>query len=250
MPLPAKSLEYFKEKYNLLLLGNLRVYSIPIIGRVYGYERCTPKLLIVDGFQCTSTSWKDLLLQFVQYLLCNFKKNKEELFSFHVEWSKANIFSDKEFQKNCLKIEENLYLSHNFTGAHYVWFIQDLLAFFAVNPKDFQFLIHVPSMNEPEEVKQNFKLFVVENFKTYLKGQNKSEKAISIIINNIEKINKVLVKLNIGTNDFFLIDDLKVYLVVKGKAIKFLRDYGLLNEEQIDVANKYILHLYNFLKSY
>lgn len=250
MSLPIKSIEYFTEKYGMYLIGGRRIYSIPLNERKYGYERCIPFYLKLNDFVNNDNRFARVIPELFKYLQAKYPKPIEDFIKFRTPWSRAAVFGDHKFMANCVQVLDNLYMSINFTGLHATWFIQDLINFFNPKIEDYLFYVRVPCMNEPIEVKNDFGILVVESFKIHLKEQGKTDKSIEIILKNIGKLNKFLQTLNIGWNDFYLIDELKNYQVIKARVFDYIRKHQILNEDHLEIANKSLNYLYNFMKTF
>lgn len=189
-----------------------------------------------------------MLVKLFKYLQEKHPKTKDELLEYRTDWTRAAIFRTEKTTTNSVLVDENLWMSHNFTGSHYVWIIQDLLKFFYPNLDNYTFTIRVPSLNEPEEIKQYFKNDIIEKFKAFLREKGKNVNSISTIIKNIEKVNAILQEMNIATNDFFLIDDLVIFKCTKARVFEYLRKRQMMNDDQIGIANHSLNYLYNCKK--
>lgn len=237
------------EKYGLIVSGIKRYYKVPLEGRVYSFERSIPKILYIDGFDISGKSWSEVYIQFVNHLISMYAINKEKLYNYKFTWSKAPVFTIKKETTNSFKVADNLYASNNFRSIHYIWAVQDLLKLFGINPKTCYLIVHSPSIGEPLEVKQQYLLVVKHQFKQFLKEEGYNEKTTEIILKNLNILNKYLVNMNSGADDFFLVDDLIKYDTLRYKVINAIKIENKFNPKQIETIKKVFTIYKQFLSS-
>lgn len=240
----------FTEKYGLITHGINRTYNVPINKRVYGYERANLELLKVEEFEIHKEPWNKVLVQLVTFLQKKHNKTKNELLDFKITWAKGVIFDTKKFQINCAEIEPGLWFNNSYASNHAIMLIQDLISFYKLKESDCKFVVHLPCMSEPLEVIKYFKGETIRNFQLYLLDENLSETAVQNVIRGIEMLNKVLVKLNLGSNDFFLVDNRAALSNMKSKCLFYCKDKGLLKDKKLKLAEKFLNYYSKFFYEY
>lgn len=240
----------FYEKYGLITHGISRTYKVPTLDRVYGFERATVSYIKIEDFKLKDCSWKKAIFEVGKYLQVKHKLPVEELYSFSVDWTTGLIYQDHKFQINCEQIAPDIWFNIGYASTHGIWLIQELIKLYKINPDDCEIIVHLPSMSEPEEVIKYYKELLLSNFKSYLLDEHLSEDTCGSVIRGIQTLNKVLVKLNCGANDFFLMDDRQTLSLYKSKVLAYCRDYGIFKGKQLDLAKRFLDYYSNFLREF
>lgn len=105
-------------------------------------------------------------------------------------------------------------------------------------------------MSEPEEVIKHYKENLLLCFKSFLLDEHLSEDACSSVIRSIETLNKILVKLNYGANDFFLMDDRSTLSLYKSKVLGYCKNYEIFKGKQLELARKFLDYYSDFFYEY
>ncbi len=240
----------FYEKYGLITHGINRAYKVPINKRVYGYERCTLVLLKIEELELKDIAWNKAMCLIGKYLQENHKKPISELKEFKVKWANGIIFADAKFQQNCCEIESDVWFNTGYASTHGIMLIQDLIEYYGIDPDKCEIIVHLPSMSEAEEVTKFYKTKIVESFKDYLLDENLSEKASESVIRGINTLNRILVKMNFGANDFYLVDDRQTLSNLKGKCLQYCKVNCVFNDSQLKLAERFLNYYSKFFYEY
>ena len=241
-------LEALFKKHKILLSGTERIYVQSLAKRDYILENTTPYSIVIDNFlEIKVRAWTKVVVEVAKYLQLNYPLPLDDLYSFRTKWSKAVVFGKEKFLDNCVQIDENLFVSTNFTALHSLWFIQDLLEKYKISLSSCYLLIHRSPIAEPLEVQNAIRKVVKESFTNYLieeKGKS-SETAINIA-KNFEFINDVLAKISRTYYDFFLFDNTVTLSNYKSKLIADYEIYSGWSVKQITTAKKYLDYYTDF----
>ena len=240
----------FYEKYGLITHGISRTYKVPTNDRVYGYERATISKIKIENLTIIECSWKKATYDIAKYLQNKYKLPLSELYSFRVDWTVAKVFQDHKFQANCEEISRDIWFNTGFSATHGIWLIQSLIKLFKVSEEDCEIIVHLPSMSEPEEVIKHYKENLLLCFKSFLLDEHLSEDACGSVIRGIETLNKVLVKLNFGANDFFLVDNRSTLSLIKSKVLNYCKEYEIFKGKQFELAKKFLDYYSEFFYEY
>ena len=240
----------FYEKYGLITHGISRTYKVSTTDRVYGYERSTISKIKIEDLIVVDCSWKKATYDIAKYLQKTHKLPVSELYSFKVDWTTGKVFQDHKFQVNCEEIAGDIWFNTGFSSTHGIWLVQSLIKLFGVSEDDCEIIVHLPSMSEPEEVIKYYKENLLSNFKSFLLDEHLSEDACGRVIRSIETLNKILVKLNYGANDFFLMDDRTTLSLYKSKVLGYCKDYGIFKGKQLELARKFLDYYSEFFYEY
>ena len=250
--------EVFK-KYNIFLFGTERIYSQSLIERDYDLENTIPYFLIIDNrLRLTFKAWTTTIIEIVTYLQKYYPLPLEELYNFRTKWSKAQIFGPNKFIANCKQIDNNLFVSVNFTALHSLWFIQDILQFYKIDLSTCHLLIHRPPSAEPKEVQNIVSKVVKESFTSYLVDEkNKSADFAKKVVDNFKYFNKVLFQISKSKYDFFLIDSASTLSNYKSRVLIDYKKYTVWSEKQLKIAKEcldyytdFFTAIKTFLKKY
>lgn len=240
----AKKAEVFE---NVVFDGERRYYIQDLTERSYSLENCAPYQLEVCGVVIEEHAWGNLLCKMVQVLLDKFPEKASDIYSFHADWSKQEIFTTTA-KTNSKMVKESIYLNCNHTALHSCWLLQQILDFFNVDKATVKLLIHKPCGAEPEKVRD----YIIKRFKSgfteflmmkYKKSEEKAKKVLDIV----EKyLNPMLCKISKTYTNFFLFDD-KYILSNYVKVLKEKINSNLLTKEKIRIG--LCKHL-DYLKAY
>lgn len=240
----------FYEKYGLITHGISRSYEVDLFIKSYGFDRANIEYLKIEDLEIKDSTWKDATFSVAKYLQTRHETPLSMLFDFNVEWSKCKIYQNYKFQINCEEILPDLWFNTGYSSTHGVWIIQELLSLYHIDIRKCKLLLHLPSMSEPYEVTSFFKQRIISNFKEYLIDENLSQEASENVIRGIENLNKILVKLNCGANDFFLIDNRKYLSANKSKVLSCCKKYNVFDDRKMKLAKKFLDYYSDFFKEY
>lgn len=147
-------------------------------------------------------------------------------------------------------MECGLWLNTNYTSTHGVWLIQDLLNYFDISLSQCELIMRIPSMSEPTTIAEHYRIKATNAFIRYLKDENLDDKSIKRVLNGIEYFNKILVKMNCGYNNYYLMDSKTTLSLVKSKMFKYAEKYCIFNERQTELAHKFLDYFTKFFKEY
>lgn len=237
-----------REKYNLILDGKRRKYLYPLPEKLFDLEYTAPLSLKIGNDTLYVSSWGELIVSLIQYLLPIFPKKVDDLLSYKTEWSKASIFSDTK-KVNHIEIKPNLYVNLNHTALHACWLVIDLLSLFNIKYEMCELIIHRMPKAEPDEVRDSVRETVKNDLRAYLKRYKLcSDEKIEKIIKNIDYLNKIFSKRRSGYDDLYLFDDAAMFATMKSKFIpefaKSTNDY----EKNASLAKKYLDYLSDFYR--
>ncbi len=247
------------QKYNIENDGLKRNYVLNIGERRIDMDYTTPielKILVTfdnNDFKNAKQelkafkqrSWVNLIKELVIYLQSVKPKQIEDLVNFRTDWSKAAIFSKIKAIDNMVKIDEDLYVSVNFTAVHSQWIINDLLTFYGIH--EGSLIINRPPKAEPKEVKEFIEEYRKADFNEFLKEHKDEEKA-NKIVKSIDLFNKILGRMNSSYNNFYLFDNLNLFYTYKSKFLKDVNNYVSWDENKIKTADRYLSYLLAYFK--
>lgn len=237
------------EKYNILLKGRERFYIEDLRERDFVLEGATPVYILIKDKYISERSWVAFLPKLASYLQSINHIDKELLLNYKTTWSKSSIYSTEK-RINYKHIFDDLYINTNHTAIHSVWLIQDLLIFYGVDIAQVTLVIKRPPSIEPVEVKNYIKKEMKEMFASYLYGKKIDVDKISVIVNNIEALNKLLGKMSKSYDDFFLFDNSNALSNYKSKLLKSCEESMLCNEKQLLTIKKHLNLFTNFCSVY
>lgn len=240
----------FYEKYGLITHGISRTYIVSGFKRVYGYERANLVYVKIKDHKIEASSWRIATQLVAQFLQANFPVSIDKLLSFRVDWTYVKFFDTRKYQTNCEEVEEGLWVSTNYSSTHAIYFFQDLVKFYGLSEDDLEIVVHLPSSSEPEEVIKYYKSHLLSSFKEYLADENLTEDAIGSVVRGIETLNKVLIKLNFGANDFFLMDSRTTLSLCKSKVLGYCKKEEIFKGKQMLLAERFLKYLTDFMKEY
>lgn len=226
-------------KYNVVCVGTTRIYGHSLADRSWNVENTAPFCVVVNGeLELWDRAWSKIVKGIVQYLQATYPIDKEILYQYRTEWSKAQVFGKEKFIINSEKICEDLYVSINFTAVHSVWFIQDMLKLYNVDLNKCFLLIHRPPEREPKEIRDTIKNVVTDAFKFFLKEKGKDDSTIESIMKIFEVINKVQAKISKSYSDFFLMDSTLVVANWKSKLLINYPKFISWSDKQVRMVKK------------
>ena len=210
-------------KHGIVLDGKQRRYWYPLPDKLFDLEFTSPEYLIIGGEKLKASSWGDLLLKMVKYLLEIYPDQEKNLILFKTDWSKQLVFS-QERRTNYVDMGNGFYLNTNHTSLHLVWLLIDLLGFFGVNYSVCKLLIHRMPRAESSEIKEAVTAEVKEGLKIYLaRKQLISSERIEKIMKNFDYINRLFQQMKSGYNDIYLFDDASMFGLMKNR---FISDFS------------------------
>ena len=179
----------------------------------------------------------------VNYFFQTFNKSKEDALSLRTDWTKQAYFYETDIKSNLILLNNGLYLNGNFTAAHSVWCLQDLLDFFGIPRSECTLVIHRPSNAEPIEIREYFRKERHEKFKVYLHTVYQyDDERCKKIIDNIDCLSKkYLSTFSTSYGDFFLFDSYNAFLNYKAKLLNVVNQTG--NETLIKQIQRYMFFL-------
>lgn len=211
----------------------------------YGDELVVIGLPDVIEKRFANRSWSRLVEDLIRYLQLHSPIDKEKLYSFKTDWSKADIFAKTKAISNMVKLEDDLYISINYTATHSSWIIGDICRLYGI--KDGMLIIHRPPASELIEIKKEVGEKRRREFKEFLMNEKgKNEQQADRIVENIQSLNKILVKMGTSYNDFFLFDETFALSNYKSRLLKDHRKYVVWNESQIKAVNIYLNYITEF----
>jgi len=234
--------------YEIIFENNSKYYVEDLSSRDFTLESATPYKLVIGDYMIQENSWSKLIINLAKYLYSNYKKDIDDLYSYKVDWTKQNIYSNEK-KINHGMIDDNLFINYNHTAIHSCWLIAKLLEFYSIDLSNVKFLIHRPSGAEPEEVKKEFKKAALDRFKGLLKNKfNKSDSAIENIINFIDTyMNNLLKQSSSAYTDLFLFENVSAYGNYKNRLIEY-SNQKLTDEKIKKRILRYLEYLSDFYK--
>lgn len=247
MDIPKLSRMAAENGIDLVFVGNRRLYGVNLTKRNYDLENTTPYSLSVPGCVFEETAWGELIRMMVTYYFDLYPDKEMGALAFKCDWSKQYMFSNVK-KTNYRQLKENLWVNCNHTALHACWLIQDLLAFFGVEPKDAALIVHRPSAVEPSPVREEIKKETIGDFKEYLATvKDKSGASIERIVSNIETyLNPLLVNLRRSYNDFFLFQSYSYCYNYGAEVRKVIATKY--SEKNREILNRYIDYLIDFYR--
>lgn len=246
-------------KHHVLTDGLKRIYYMHVHDRRLDMLGTTPTRLIMfttpdwgnsgskgNGpslYALYPDSWIGLLKELVTFLQANKPKTKEELLAFETDWNTVKLFRESKDITNMMELEDGLYFSYNYSGNHSSWIVSELLKYYGIEHGILYY--HRTTFSEPKEVLDVIREERISLLKDSLINDNglSEEKADKVISTIDQVLNKLLVKENIGYNDFFAFDDKTLFANTKSKILARLPYITHWSQKQIDTARKYLDYL-------
>ena len=244
------SIDELGAKYNIVFNGITRYYRQSITEREYSGDFSCPYLIATSTFYTYEKSWGRALVQFVEYYYKKHVVTKEELLSYHVGWTKTRLFTEKRYMTNQVQIDDELFVSVNYTGLHYIWIFQDLIKYFGLDQDKCFFLIHRAPKFEPMEVQFYFEELVKTKFKNYLLRRGLTDEYSDRVVNGVKSLNRLLDKMNTSFNNFYLFDERQRLSNYKSKLLTEYPQYVVWSAKQLNTAKKYLDYYTDFFKQY
>lgn len=232
------------KKYRMEISSNgQHYYDENLMERDYSLECTTPIKFIHNAFCIENGSWKNIMPAIVNYLFFISSKSKEEALNLRTNWTKQAYFYEGNIKSNLILLDNGLYLNGNFTAAHSVWCLQDLLDFFEIPRNECTLIIHRPSNAEPIEIREYFRKERQEKFKIYLNTLYQyDDERCKKIIDNIDYLSKkYLSTFSTSYDDFFLFDSYSTFLNYKARMLDVANETN--NEKLIKQVKRYMVFL-------
>ena len=200
---------------NLTIINNQRYYifnesnSVPRFGVPYYYK--------VKDFQYIGSSWKELLIQFGNWFLTNFKDNFDIL---NIENRfKKRIFSITQETNYIGPLQNDLFINNNLGSNSWLQII-DLFELLNVNEKGL-LAIRFPFHRENSVISNLIYRKEVALFYNYLLGLGYGDKSVKKHFLNMTELNRIFKTIKAKetknhspiTNDYILISDNKTELL-------------------------------------
>ena len=249
-------MEKLYKQHNVILRGTERQYYFSAFERRIDLEHATPIELQIlvdnengsgkENYAFERRAWTEILSDVFAFLQKRFPKSNEELYEFKADWSKAHIFTKTQEFKNMIKINDELYLSKNFTAVHFSWIIGDILRFYGI--KRAVFIVHRPPKSEPQDIQNHLTINRIAGLADYLKEKyNKSEEATQTILKNISIANRVLRETGASYHNFYLIDNSLMFSTYKNKLVQECYNYVNWSSKDVEVVSRHLRYLSEYL---
>lgn len=230
-----KLLDGFYQKYGLIIEGNKRLYSFDLGEKLPLLENCVPYLFKYENIEIYESNRNKMALGILKELDKINHVSEEDLLKLKYDWSLAPVFS-KIQRVNFTKFKD-IYLNTNHTSTHSMMSIQLLLKTYGVDITKAEFLIRKHFVSEPKEVRDFFINETQKEFKMKLCFNGFSEAKADVYVNNFKVINKLLSKLSVGFDNFFLFDDVNYFACYKNKCIDIAKnEYGRTSKNVISIT--------------
>lgn len=213
------------------LNGLRRQYKIDVDRDYFNIENSTPIYMTLDidtTFYCES--WSELTEKIVLFLFKNFVKDEIELKRIKCSWNNKYPFSKNKQFDTSIKITDNLYLNYNFSSLHAYWFICDLLSYFRFDLKYSKICLTRTQKAEDRNVTKLVHEALRDEFDYYLYNLGMSDKKRSIILKNMDYINKMLNYVTTDYFDFYLFDTTYLVNYYRTKVIRSCYKFKSLGE--------------------
>ena len=230
------------EKYHITLNGPERIYNQSLTEKGIVLEDATPHVFMLGASPiAASEDWVSFIVEIVRYLQKKKPQPVQDLVEQRTSWSRMRMFSVTELIEKPKYIFPNLYLNLDFDDAHAIWFIQDLLEIYGIDPAYCTLQIHLAPRNEPKEVQTVVHNVVKSSFTSYLmKYKQKNLNNANIIVRNFESINKVLQNVDPAYYDIFLIDSPFKLAKLKNKIIAKCEKSRSWSQSQLSTVRTYL----------
>ena len=240
------SLDAFK---NVVFIGFKRYYYEDLSKKNYSLESTTPFRFEINNCVIEDNSWGDMICKVVYHLLTIYPEKRADIYNFRCPWTKAEMFF-LEPKTNSKCVFEDLHVNCNHTALHSCWFLQEVLDYFDIEKESVKFLIHRPSVAEPNEVKQYIYWRFVRGFTYYLVSRRKKdiERAEKIVRIINKYLNPILQSMSKSYNNLFLFDDNAVFYNYAKKIKEKVDSNPRYQEKEKKLLNKNLSYLVDYYK--
>ena len=236
-----------KEKYKLCILNGKRYYEYDMTIPMTHLDETVPYLFKYEDIEICASSWGKMTIEILKAIDDIHPKSEEELLGIHYDWTSTDIFSrDKRTNYTQYK---NLYLNTNHTATHSMMNIQGLLKAYGIELSSCYFLLRKHFVAEPLEIKTAVRDETIYYFSKMLNLRGYSDASVEKLLNNFNVINKYLIKVSPGFDDFFLFDEYSSFFNYETRVMEYLRGKTYSNaDETYRIIKRCLKKLEDFYK--